>query len=97
MPRKYPPLKPREIIRILKKRGLVLHHKEGSHHYYEGYTKGKPRVVQVDKNFEDYSGYWLEVVIDQSGLSGEEFYASTRTTAKKINVPYAFNKKRRGQ
>lgn len=97
MPGKYPPLKCREIIHILKARDFVLDRKDKGHHYYAGYTKGKPRVVQVDMKFEVYEGHWLTVVIDQSGLSREEFYASTRTTAKKINVLCAFNKKRRGQ
>ena len=59
-----------------------------------GLLEGYAPVVQVDMNFEDYSGRWLKVVIVQSGLSREEFYASTKSTAKKINVPYAFSKKR---
>ena len=94
MPRKYPPLKPREIIRILRERQFELVRKAGGHHYYTGYTKGKPRVVQVDMKFEVYEGDWLKVVIKQSGLTREEFYGSTRGTAKKISVPYVFSEKR---
>ena len=86
MPRKYPPLAPREVIAILRSRGLVYDHSHGSHEYYSGILKGKRRFVTVDVNYSEFSIRRIKDMIDQSGLSREEFYGSTERTAKKINL-----------
>jgi len=86
MPRKYPPLTPREVIAILRARGLVYDHSHGSHEYHSGTLKGQRRFVTVDMNYREFSVQRIKDMIDQSGLTREEFYGSTKRTAKKINL-----------
>lgn len=83
--KKFPPLEPREIKQILLARGFVLDRTEGDHEYYVRVVRGKDRVVQIDTGCPLISDYWLKLTIKQSGLTREEFYCSTRGTAKKIN------------
>ncbi len=86
MPRKYPPLTPREVIAILQARGFDYDHSRGSHEYYSGVLKGKRRFVTVDKSYKEFDIDRIKDMIDQSGMTREEFYGSTRRTAKKINL-----------
>jgi predicted RNA binding protein YcfA (HicA-like mRNA interferase family) len=86
MPRKYPPLTPKEVIAILRARGFVYDHSRGSHEYYSGILKGKRRFVTVDVSYREFSIQRIKDMIDQSGLTREEFYGSTKGTAKKINL-----------
>ncbi|MFA5805492.1 MAG: type II toxin-antitoxin system HicA family toxin [Melioribacteraceae bacterium] len=86
MPKKYPPLTYQEVVAILKAWGFKFKDQEGSHEQYEGVIKGKKRKVTVDSNDSPYDGFILKSMISQSGLSREEFYTTTKTTAKKINM-----------
>lgn len=86
MPRKYPPLTPREIVAILRARGFVQEHTRGSHTYYMGTIQGKRRRVTVDVAYDEFSVDRIKDMIDQSGLTRTEFYGSTKRTAKKINL-----------
>ena len=86
MPKKYPPLTFREVVGILKARELTFDHTRGSHHYYAGVWKGKRRMVTVDHIASTYGDDLIKMMIRQSGMSREEFYGSTRRTAKKINL-----------
>jgi predicted RNA binding protein YcfA (HicA-like mRNA interferase family) len=85
MPRKYPPLSRREIVEILSARGFALIRTKGSHLQYEGIIKGKRRLVTVDESIDTFSDDLLKTIIAQSKLTREEFYRSTKATAKKIN------------
>lgn len=87
--RKYPPLTPQEIISILIARGFVLHHTKGDHRYYVHTVKGKKRIMQIDMGNPAYSDRWLKLVIDETGMTREDFYKSTTSTAKKINLKCA--------
>lgn len=58
---------------------------EGSHAHYEGVIKGKRKLVTVDNSIDVYHRERLKTVISQSGLTREDFYCSTKGTAKKIN------------
>jgi predicted RNA binding protein YcfA (HicA-like mRNA interferase family) len=84
--RKYPPLTPAEIIAIVIARGFILHHTKGDHKYYVHTVKGEKRIMQVDTGNPLYTDHWLKLVITQSGMSREDFYCSTTSTAKKINM-----------
>jgi len=86
MPKRSPPLTPKEVIAILRVRGLVYDHSRGSHEYYSGILKGERRFVTVDTNYREFSIRRIKDMIDQSGLTREEFYGSTKRTAKKINL-----------
>ncbi|HID87074.1 MAG TPA: addiction module toxin, HicA family [Anaerolineae bacterium] len=86
MPRKYPPLTPDEVVRILRARGFDYDHSRGSHEYYKGTIKGIPRTVTVDVHYGEFDAKMIRFLLDQSGLTREEFYGSTKRTAKKINL-----------
>jgi predicted RNA binding protein YcfA (HicA-like mRNA interferase family) len=86
MPRKYPPLTPDEVVAILLARGFVLHRTSGSHAHYRGTIKGSKCLVTVDVHYEDFDVERIKDMIQQANLSHEEFYGSTKRTAKKINL-----------
>ncbi len=86
MPKKYPPLTPEEVIRILKERSFTYTRTTGSHEHYEGIVRGKRRSVVVDLHYGQFTVKLIKYMIGQSGLTREEFYGSTRRTAKKINL-----------
>jgi len=85
-PRKYPPLTPREIIEILGARGFTHHHNHGDHQFFIIWIKGKKRISQVDMRRAQYSEYFLKLLIQETGMSREDFYRSTKSTAKKVNL-----------
>lgn len=85
MPRKYPPLTPKKVVAILQARGFDYDHSRGSHEYYSSILKGKRRLVTVDKSYREFDIDRIKDMIDQSGMTREEFYGSTKRTAKKIN------------
>lgn len=86
MPKKYPPLTPAEVIKILKKRGFELKSTEGSHAQYEGVVDGITRKVTVDEGEKEFDDFLIKSMIRQSGLTRNEFYCTTKVTALKINM-----------
>lgn len=84
MPKKYPSLKPKEVIQCLKALGFVYTKSEGDHDYYE-----KPdKIVQVDMGEkEGFASPGMQIIINNSGYSREIFYRATKSTAKKIGMP----------
>ena len=86
MPKKYPPLTPKEVISILKARGFAYIRTSGSHEHYEGIIKNIRRIVTVDLHYNQFSDKLIKYMIAQSGLTRDEFYGSTKQTAKKINL-----------
>jgi predicted RNA binding protein YcfA (HicA-like mRNA interferase family) len=84
-PRKYPPLTPSEIISILLARGFTFHHSSGDHNYYVHVVRGVKKIAQVDTGNPQYTNTWISLIMEQAGMTREEFYCSTKTTAKKIN------------
>lgn len=84
MPKKYPSLKPNEVIRCLKALGFVYIKCQGDHYYYE---KGD-RIVQVDiGEKQGFASPGMQIIINNSGYSREIFYGATKKTAKKIGIP----------
>lgn len=81
MPKKYPTLKPKEVIQCLQALGFVYTKSQGDHNYYE---KGN-RIVQVDMGEkEGFATPGMQIIINNSGYTREVFYGATKKTAKKI-------------
>lgn len=68
MPR-LPAVKPKIVIRVLKRNGFVVHHTTGSHYILK---KDKLRV-SVPYHNKDLKPGTLASIITQAGLSVEEF------------------------
>jgi predicted RNA binding protein YcfA (HicA-like mRNA interferase family) len=84
--RRYPPLKLNQIIQILTARGYSLHKKKGDHRYYIKTDNGRKRIAQVDMGCREYNENLIPMLLKETGLTREEFYGSTKKTAKMINV-----------
>jgi len=85
LPKKYPPLTPDEVIQILKARKFTLDSTRGDHQQWEGFIRDRKRKVTVDTGEKDFDDEIIKSMINQSGLSRDEFYCSTDRTARKIN------------
>lgn len=80
----YPPLTPREVIKILTTRGFHFVSSQSSHHNYGCTRGGKFFKVTVDIKYETFGIDLIKSMIRQSGLAKEQFYCSTKSTAKKL-------------
>ncbi len=72
MSRHLPALKPAKVIRALERAGFYIHHIKGSHHYLKHPDKPELRVT-VPVHGSDLKRRTLMSIVDQSGLSIEEF------------------------
>jgi predicted RNA binding protein YcfA (HicA-like mRNA interferase family) len=86
MPKRYPPLSPAEVVKILAARGFVFVRSVGSHNRYQGRIRDQARTVTVDMHYPQFDDKLLKRMITQSGLTREEFYGSVRSTAQKIGL-----------
>ena len=66
---KLPAVKPRMVIRALKRYGFFVHHTTGSHYF----LKKEKRRVSVPYHNKDLKPGTLASIISQAGLSVEEF------------------------
>ncbi len=67
-----PALKPRRVLRALKRAGFFIHHTTGSHHILKHPSSAALRVTVAYHN-RDLKRRTLESIIKQAGLSLEEF------------------------
>jgi len=67
---KLPPLTPKDVIALLKKKGFILDRTKGSHHLYINPTTGKRVVVPFHK--KDLPKGSLLEILRQAGISKEE-------------------------
>jgi predicted RNA binding protein YcfA (HicA-like mRNA interferase family) len=67
-----PALKPSAVLRALKRGGFVIHHVSGSHYILKYPQKTQLRVTLPYHN-RDLKRRTLESVLDQSGLSRQDF------------------------
>lgn len=77
MGRAHPPLDRDQVEAILKAFSFFEKRTKGSHAQWEGTTKGRRRIVTVDhlkSRKEKYGPFLLNKMIDQSGLTKDEFY-----------------------
>jgi predicted RNA binding protein YcfA (HicA-like mRNA interferase family) len=68
---KLPALKPKAVIRALERSGFYLHHVRGSHYF----LRKAERNVVIPYHTKDLKPGTLRAIIDQSGLTVEEFLA----------------------
>ncbi len=68
-----PALKPREVIGILKKAGYELDHTTGSHYIMRHPTR--PGRIVIPYHSQELKRWILHSIIEQSGLSQDEFLA----------------------
>jgi len=73
MSQRLPVLKPKEVIRALERAGFFIHHSTGSHHILKHPDRPGPRVTVAYHN-RDLKRKTLASIIEQSGLSIEEFF-----------------------
>jgi predicted RNA binding protein YcfA (HicA-like mRNA interferase family) len=88
--RKYPPLKPSEVIAILKGLGFKLAREEGSHAQYECLATAEyPRsIVTVDTGYSQFDESLIKSMIRQSNRSRAMFYGATKRTAMRASVEF---------
>ena len=69
-----PALKPAKVLRTLEKAGFYIHHTKGSHHILK--HSGKPNLrITLPFHNKDLKRRTIQSIIDQSGLTVEEFRA----------------------
>lgn len=68
---KLPALKPKRVIRALERSGFYLHHVRGSHYFF----RKAERNVVIPYHTKDLKPGTLRAIIDQSGLTVDEFLA----------------------
>jgi predicted RNA binding protein YcfA (HicA-like mRNA interferase family) len=69
---KIPALKPKEVMRALKRAGFYIHHTSGSH-YYLKHPKDPAILVSVPFKVRDIKRGTLHSILRQAKLSREEF------------------------
>jgi predicted RNA binding protein YcfA (HicA-like mRNA interferase family) len=72
MSQRLPALKPKEVIRALHRAGFFIHHTSGSHYILKHASRPQLRVTVPFHN-RDLKRKTLASIIEQSGLSPEEF------------------------
>lgn len=72
MSQRLPALKPREVLRALRKAGFFVHHISGSHHILKHPDKPRLRVT-LPFHSKDLKRRTLASIIDPAGLTSEEF------------------------
>jgi hypothetical protein len=81
--RKYLPLTPDELRRVLKALNFTLKRTESSHEQWEGTSKGMRRVSTVQCIKGEYSVERMKRVIENLGLTPEEFYQADSKISKR--------------
>ena len=76
--RRYPPLTPREVLKILSALGFTLKRQTGSHQHHERAAEGnRPRsIVTVDVSVKEFHVDLIKSMIRQSNFSRDEFYGA---------------------
>ena len=72
MSQRLPALKPRDVLRALQRAGFFVHHTSGSHYILKHPGKLNLRVSVAYHN-KDLKRRTLESIIEQAGLTVEEF------------------------
>jgi predicted RNA binding protein YcfA (HicA-like mRNA interferase family) len=72
MSQRLPALKPADVLRALQRTGFFVHHTKGSHYFLKHPDKPQLRVT-VPLHGGDLKRRTLMSIIDQAGLSVEEF------------------------
>lgn len=68
---KLPAVKPKAVLKKLKRRGFVVDHVTGSH--YILYKENRPNLVTVPMHNKDLKPGTIHSILEQSGISIEDF------------------------
>jgi predicted RNA binding protein YcfA (HicA-like mRNA interferase family) len=71
MSKRLPALKPKEVIKALEKAGWKVHRQKGSH--VSMHKEGSPSLVVVPLHTRDLPRGMLHGILDDAGLTVEEF------------------------
>lgn len=83
MPKRYPPLTPKEVKAIVAALGFVYDRNHGDHEEWKRAPHGD-RTVTIDTGEREFDDYLLKSMIRQAGVTREDFYRATPATARKI-------------
>ncbi|HHT9115506.1 MAG: hypothetical protein A2545_06930 [Planctomycetes bacterium RIFOXYD2_FULL_41_16] len=73
MPKNIPSLKPKELIRLLRRGGCNFYRKgKGDHQLYVRYCEGRKRVVPIDMGAGELSPPYVLRIFRQFGFTDEE-------------------------
>lgn len=73
MPKNVPSLKPKELIRLLKRGGCMFNREgKGDHRIYVRYCQGKKRVVPIDMGAGELSPPYVLRIFRQFGFTDDE-------------------------
>ena len=72
MSQRLPSVAPKEVIRALQRAGFLVHHTSGSHYILKHASRPGLRVTVAFHN-KDLKRKTLASIIEQAGLSAEEF------------------------
>ena len=70
-------------------RGFEYFSSKGDHQSFVCFVREEKRVTQVDMGCDSYGSKLIKKVLHQTTLTREQFYKSTKRTAKKINCKCA--------
>lgn len=71
MSQRLPAVRPRQLIRVLEKRGWKLVRSKGSHHHFR--HPNSPNLVVVPVHARDIKWGTLSGILSDAGVSREEF------------------------
>ena len=83
--RKYLPLTPEELRRVLKAFGFVRKRTRGDHEQWEGMTNEKRRVITVQLIDGEYAVDRMKTIIRNMDIPADEFYGRDRSIAKRYS------------
>jgi predicted RNA binding protein YcfA (HicA-like mRNA interferase family) len=75
MTRRLPSLKAREVMRVLERAGFRHVRSRGSHRIFQHRDDPRRRTIVADHGGQDVPRGTLRAIIDQAGLTIEEFIA----------------------
>ncbi len=81
--KKYLPLTPDELRRILKAYGFIRKRTRGDHEQWEGMTNEKRRVITVQLISGEYSIDRMKTIIQNMDITADEFYGRDESIAKR--------------
>ena len=73
MSRRFPALKPKDVLRVLEREGFVVHHASGSHYLLKHPSKKHLRVT-IPWHHRDLKRGTLGSIIQQAGYTNREFF-----------------------
>jgi predicted RNA binding protein YcfA (HicA-like mRNA interferase family) len=71
MSRRLPAVKPKEVLKALRRAGFIIHHTSGSHHVLKHPTKPHLRVT-VPYHNKDLKRRPFASIVEQAGLTADE-------------------------